>query len=976
GLARGYLGRAGLTAERFVANPHGGPGERMYRTGDLVRWNEDGQLEYLGRTDDQVKIRGFRIELGEIEAVLGGRKEIAQVAVIVREDRPGDKRLAAYLVPADGTDVDVDGLRAHVRTALPDYMVPSAFVVLDELPLMVNGKLDRRALPAPDYTTSTTTSREPVTEQEETLAALFADVLGLERVGVDDNFFELGGHSLLATRLVSRIRSGLGVELSIRALFENPTVAGVAGVVGGAGVARPALVAGERPVTVPLSFAQRRLWFLGELEGPNATYNIPMAIRLTGDVDPKVLRQALRDVVERHEVLRTVFPSVDGRPHQHILPPDSLSLDMPVVSVTETELAEALRGEAAHTFDLSGELPLRAILFEVAADEHVLLLVVHHIAADGWSMAPLGRDLSTAYAARLQGHQPGWEALPVQYADYTLWQQDLLGDEEDAESVVSQQLAYWRAALEGIPEELQLPTDRPRPAIATHQGGEIPLHIPAEVHQRLLEMAREQGSTLFMVLQSALAVLLSKLGAGEDIPIGTPIAGRTDDALDDLVGFFVNTLVIRTDVSGDPSFTDLLTRVREQSLAAYAHQDVPFERLVEDLAPTRSLARHPLFQVMLTLQNNSQAGLDLPGIDGQLLRTLTQPAICDFEFVLDEQLAEGEEPSGVYGVVNYATDLFDRGTVAVMAERLVRVLETVCADPDRPISKLDLLSEAERRRLLVEWNDTTVDYPYATLPALFEAQVARSPDAVAVVCDDTQLTYRELNEQANRLARYLVGQGVGPESVVALLMERSVDLVVAVWAVLKAGGAYVPVDPAYPADRIAFMLADAAPALIVTSSALTDRVAGLSGTGRVIAIDQVAGLGAYSGDDLADGERRVPLLPRHPAYVIYTSGSTGRPKGVVIEQRSVCDLLGWAHAEIGPQRLSRVLGSTSLSFDVSVFELLAPLTCGGSVDLVADTLALLDEEASHHSLISAVPSALASILAQRQGAPLTADLVV
>ncbi|MFB6583969.1 condensation domain-containing protein, partial [Streptomyces sp. NPDC056402] len=467
---------------------------------------------------------------------------------------------------------------------------------------------------------------------------------------------------------------------------------------------------------IPLSFAQRRLWFLGELEGPSATYNIPMAIRLKGHLDRAALHQAVRDVVVRHEALRTVFPSVDGQPRQRIRKADSLSLDMPVVPVVETELEETLRGEAAHTFDLSSELPLRAILFEVTADEHVLLLVVHHIAADGWSMAPLGRDLSTAYAARLQGRQPGWEALPVQYADYTLWQQDLLGDEEDAESVVSQQLAYWRAALEGIPEELQLPTDRPRPAVATHQGGEIPLHIPAEVHQRLLEMAREQGSTLFMVLQSAVAVLLSKLGAGEDIPIGTPIAGRTDDALDDLVGFFLNTLVLRTDLTGDPSLSELLKRVRKQSLAAYAHQDVPFERLVEDLAPTRSLARHPLFQVMLTLQNNAQADLDLPGVEAAMLALEQTPAKFDLSFGITELIAADGAPDGLIGAVTYATDLFDRSTAEMLAVRFSRVLEALAfIDPAQPVSGVDVLGGVERERVLVEWNDTGVEFPRGTL---------------------------------------------------------------------------------------------------------------------------------------------------------------------------------------------------------------------------------------------------------------------
>ncbi|WP_159072899.1 non-ribosomal peptide synthetase [Streptomyces sp. NRRL F-6676] len=969
-----YIAGDGL-AERFVACPFGTAGERMYRTGDLVRWNHDGRLEYLGRTDDQVKVRGFRIEPGEIEAALGTHPTVGQSAVVVREDRPGDKRLVAYAVPGRGAVPDPDSLRAHLRTVLPDHMVPSAVVILDELPLTGNGKLDRRALPQPRYTT-TTASRQPATAQEKALARLFTDILGLEHIGADDNFFHLGGHSLLATRLVSRIRTELDVEIGIRTLFENPTVAGIAGVLGGAGAARPALTAGVRPQVVPLSFAQRRLWFLGELEGPNATYNIPVALRLTGGVDPVALERAVRDVVVRHEVLRTVFPSADGRPRQRILDPGSFPLDVPVRVAAEAELAGMLREEAAHAFDLSGEPPLRATLFRVAAEEHVLLLVLHHIAADGWSMAPLSRDLSTAYAARLEGREPGWRAPAVQYADFTLWQRELLGAEDDPDSVVSRQLGYWRTALAGAPEELELPTDRPRPAVAGHGGGEVPLRVPAEIHQRLLDLARGQGATLFMVLHSAVALLLSKLGAGQDIPIGTPVAGRTDDALDELVGFFVNTLVIRADVSGDPSFSELLRRTRERSLAAYAHQDLPFERLVEDLAPARSLARHPLFQVMVALQNNTGAALDLPGVRAGLLGLADTRAKFDLDIHFEERTDATGGPTGLLGRVTYATDLFDRETVETMAERLVRVLDVIGTDPDRPLSRVDVLGGAERERLLVEWNDTAVARPGTTLPALFEAQVARTPDAVAVMCGGTGLTYRELNQRANRLARLLAGRGVGPESVVALLMERSAELMVAVLAVLKAGGAYVPVDPAYPADRIAFMLADARPALVLTARAVSDRLPGAVPAERVVVVNELSGLQEYAEHDLTDAERPAPLLPRHPAYVIYTSGSTGRPKGVVIEHRSVCDLLAWAHAEIGPQRLSRVLGSTSLSFDVSVFELFAPLTSGGSVDLVADALVLLDRGGWRGSLISAVPSALGNILAQREGAPLDADLVV
>ncbi|QIQ06480.1 non-ribosomal peptide synthase/polyketide synthase [Streptomyces liangshanensis] len=939
-LARGYHARPGLTAQRFVANPFGGPGERMYRTGDLARWNTDGQLEYLGRTDDQVKIRGFRIEPGEIEAALTAHPNVAQAAVVVREDHPGDKRLVGYLVPHGGTTPPVDraALRARLGEVLPEYMVPSALVILDALPLTVNGKLDRGALPAPEHQ-STDGGREASTVQEELLCSAFAEILGLPSVGVDDNFFALGGHSLLAVRVVSRIRSVFGAEVPIRTLFEAPTPAALAGRLASSRARRQPLVRVERTERVPLSFAQQRLWFLGEWEGPSATYNVPVALRLSGDLDVEALRMALGDVVARHEVLRTVFPAEEGRPYQRILAPAASTFDLPVVEVGREGLTEAVAGLTGHAFDLSAEPPLRAWLLRVGPDECVLVMVMHHIAGDGWSMGPLARDVSVAYTTRTAGRVPGWEPLAVQYADYTLWQRELLGGESDPDSLLNEQLGYWRKALDGIPQELVLPFDRPRPTVASHRGGRVDVLVPAEVHARVAELARAQGVTVFMVLQAALAVLLSRMGAGNDIPVGTPIAGRTDEALNDVVGFFVNTLVIRTDLSDDPPFAGLLEQVRENSLAAFAHQDVPFERLVEDLSPARSMARHPLFQVMLTLENNTQAVLDLPGVDATLLPAGEPVAKFDLAFTLAETFHTdadtGSRPAGLHGGIDYARDLFDAETVETLAARFLRVLDAVSGNPHQHVTAIEVQDPAERRRVLVEWNDTARDVPAVTLPELFQTQAARTPDAVAVVFQGVEVRYADLNARANRLARLLIDRGVGPESPVAVMMHRSVDLVVALLAVAKAGGAYVPVDPDYPAERISYLLTDAQPVLVLTSTSLVSRLG--SGALSYLTVDAPRTTIALEGlehTDPTDAERRAPLLPAHPAYVIYTSGSTGQPKGVTVTHRGLPSLTTAQAEELSITAGSRMLQFASASFDAAIWETVTAL-CNGACLVMA-----------------------------------------
>ncbi|WP_141726227.1 non-ribosomal peptide synthetase, partial [Actinacidiphila rubida] len=938
GIARGYLGRPGLTAGRFVASPFV-PGERMYRTGDLARRRAGGDVEYLGRTDHQIKIRGHRIEPGEIEVVLAGHPRVSQAVVIADGagggPSGGNVRLLAYAVVehAQGRPV-VDGgaLRKHLVAALPPYMVPAVVVPMEELPLTANGKLDRAALPRPE-SGAVVGARAPRTPQEAILCGLVAEVLGRPQVSPDDDFFALGGHSLLATRLLSRIRSTLGAELTVRSVFQNPTIAELARHIGtGEHAARAALTARPRPAAVPLSFAQRRLWLIDRMEGPNALYNVPMALRLRGRLDVAALTGALADLTARHESLRTVFAEVAGEPVQRILPAADAHPVVDLLSCTEDELPAALDTAAARPFDLARELPLRATVLRVSAEDHLLLLVMHHIASDGWSMGPLSKDLADAYSARCADRAPAFTPLPVQYADYTLWQRELLGSEDDPDSLFARQLDFWRSALARLPEELPLPTDRPRAATTGHRGGRVAVPLDAGLHAGLTALARGHRVSLFMVLQAAVAALLTRLGAGTDIPLGTVLAGRPDEALDDLVGFFVNTLVLRTDTSGDPTFGELLERVRETDLAAYTHQDLPFERLVEELNPPRSQSRHPLFQVMLVLQNNEHADLELAGLEAIAQPTGAGGARFDLNFVLEESYTCDGTPAGIDCAVDFATDLFDADTVQAMADRLVRLLTLVADRPGARLGSLDLLSAAERDTLR-RWTDSAVPGLVATIPELFRAQVARTPGAVAVLDEDGEHTYAEVDAAANRLARELVARGAGPGHTVALALRRSLANTVAQLAVLKAGAAYLPIDPAHPADRIDYVLGNTGPELLLGETAVRLPGARAAAVPAIVLDDPstIAGLAALPGHDLTDDDRTAHLTPADAAYVIYTSGSTGRPKGVVVPHRGLGSLVHTLAERLALGAGDRVLQLASPSFDGSVGETMGALLTGSTL---------------------------------------------
>ncbi len=928
GVARGYLGRPGLTATRFVADPFSDAGERMYRTGDLVRRCADGLLHYVARSDQQIKLRGHRIEPAEIETVLRTDPSVHAACVLVREDLPGDRTLTAYVVPAPGQRApDPDRLAAHVGHHLPAYMVPSVIQPVDALPLTPNGKLDRAALPRPDGPPAAQ-GRPPRSAVEEILAGLFADVLGVSRVGIDDSFFALGGHSLLATRLVGRIRAALDTETEIRTLFENPTVAALATALEESGrPPRPALTAQERPATIPLSYAQQRLWFLHRLEGPSSTYNIPFAVRVDGPLDTEALRLALHDVVSRHAALRTVFPEGGTGPHQHITAPDEVRLPFAWEAVDEDKMHHRIKSAAAEPIDIEHRLPLQATLLRLADDAHVLVLVIHHIAADGSSLAPLVHDLGAAYRARVRAEEPALPALPVDYADHTLWQRRLLGDEHDPESVVSRQLDYWKAALDGLPEMVELPWDRSRPAVPRHTGATYDFTVGPATSRRVAELARTSGCSAFMVLQAALSTVLSRHGAGDDIPLGTAVAGRTDEAASDLVGLFVNTLVLRTDLTGDPTFLELLDRVKDSDLSAYAHQDVPFERLVELLNPTRSQSHHPLFQTMLVLQNHASAAIDLPGLAVSGVPVVAGVSKFDLSFTFTETYDDSGAPDGMRAAVDYATELFEEATVRGLADRLVLLLDAVTADPGRALHTYDVLTAAERARLTAWGTGPVEHHTGATVPALFEQWVRRTPHAPAVRDAATTLTYGELDARAETLAHHLAAQGIGPEDRVAVALPRNHHLVVALLAVLRTGAAYVPLDPDYPAQRLSYMLDDAAPRLLLTTPAIHRRLP------RTAVPHLYADQLGNCAPTTAAARTGTAPHPAHPAYVIYTSGSTGRPKGVVVTHRGVGAMARTQSDRLNVIPGSRVLHMASVSFDAAFWELCMGLLSGACLEI-------------------------------------------
>ncbi|HEX3094754.1 MAG TPA: condensation domain-containing protein, partial [Candidatus Angelobacter sp.] len=931
GLARGYLNLPELTAERFLPNPFavhsGAEWLRLYRTGDLVCWRADGNLEFLGRLDQQVKIRGFRIEPGEIEAALQAHAEVRQAMVIARQDDGEDKRLVAYVVAKQPeAKINVNELRRLLKEKLPDYMAPSAYVQLEELPLTLNGKLDRKRLPRPEAA-AMKAEREylaPRNAEEEILCGVLAQVLKLDRVGVEENFFELGGHSLLATQVISRIREAFALDLPLRALFEQPTVAGLAHELKrardrGEQQANWALVHIQEREELPLSFAQERLWFIDQLEPGSATYNVPVGYLLKGILNKEALRQSLNEIVNRHEVLRTVFPTRNGKPVQKI------AAEMPL-AITEVDLSEfpaekrfqearaQARKEAETPFDLAQGPLVRVKLLRMSCDEHVLLATMHHIVSDGWSMIILQREFGLLYRAYATGDCSPLEKMTIQYADYALWQRNWLQGQ-----VLEEQLGYWRNELAEV-TALDLPTDNPRPSALSESGADIIVEIGQEESGELRRLARRENATLFMVLLAALDTLLWRYSGQRDIAVGTGIANRNRMETEGLIGFFVNTLVLRSNVQGSSSARKLLSRVRHTTLEAYRYQDLPFEKVVEDLQPERDLGHTPLFQVALVLQNFSTQPFSLPDLEVHSFEAAQSAAKTELRFLLEDT---GEE---LKGRITYAVDLYAPETIVRMAGHWKQLLAEFVAHLDHPVADLSLMGAVEQRQILEQWsvNDDR-EFWTASIATLFAQQAAHTSDAPAVIWPKGQITYRDMAKRAWQMGRFLCELGVRPETRVGICLEPGADLIVAFFAVIAAGASYVPLDPDYPAERLGYMLEDAGPAVVLTETRLQDRLPNYRA--KLVCLDRESEtIAAHSTAAL-----EIDVSPDNLLYVIFTSGSTGRPKGVAVSQGAMVSRSLFLARCYQSREDDRSLQILSPSFDAFGGGLYSTLLTGGAI---------------------------------------------
>ncbi len=967
GLARDYLGDAALTAEKFIPDPFSGqPGGRLYRTGDLARYLADGTIEFLGRADQQVKIRGFRIEPEEIEYVLAQHPQVSRAVVQVKQDADGEKQLAAYVARNAERELTSEELREYLAAKLPDYMMPSAMMVLDELPLTANGKVDRSRLPElSEWQGEREEYVAPATPLEELVCNIFAEVLGLPRIGAADNFFHLGGHSLSATRVLSRVKEVVGPIVSLRDVFEAPTPTLLARRIDRAqneldASSQPEILPlsrVSREGALPLSFAQQRLWFLDQLEPGSAAFSLPIAVRMHGPLDVGALKRSLLEVVRRHEVLRTTFIEVDqvvvqviGESRDWPLPVEDLSHFAP--DPREAELRAYLAAESTRSFNLQDGPVLRTHLFRLDVEEHVLLVSMHHIATDGWSLSVLVREVATLYEAFSQRQQSPLAELPIQYADYAAWQRAWLqGD------ALERQMTYWRTRLADAPLALDLPTDRLRPTTESHRGAVEVVELGPDLTQQLRELGQRENATLFMTLLAGWQALLARYSGQDDIVVGSPVAGRQRTELEGLIGLFVNLLVLRVRVAGGESFAELIARVREECLGAYAHQDVPFEKLVEELDPVRDMSRHPLFQVMFILQNTPREELKLSELTLSMEETESGAVQCDMV------LSIFETPRGLTAVLRYSTDLFDQKTIARLLTHYQALLGNAVAASDRPLSTLGMMDDVERRQLLCEWNETT-RHEYVSensIQGLFETQAARTPAAIALDDAGRELSYAELNRRANQLAHHLMALGAGPEERIGVFMERSAETFVALLAALKTGAAYVSLDPAYPRERLAYMMQDAGLKILITNSRLANNLG--EHNAQVVLMDQCAEIARQAGDNPS-----CPALSDAPAYIIYTSGSTGQPKGVVGLHGAAVNRFNWMW-ETYPFAAGEVCcQKTSMSFVDSVWETFGPLLQGVKTvifddEIVKDTeqfVGMLAEKAVTRVVL--VPSLLRAML--------------